>query len=652
MSLLKKRGKLYAALLITNLFIFAAVSLHAQLSTSPDEGLAINYSKRFKDDDVMLRSSYQLFTFDKGKNALGDKVVEVEENAEYEYMALKKYSSMAHPEFYNKFIELKNFKRSVYYGNKYFTLEKGGYDRSVTGDDIFFDDSRVQFFGLRFSDVGSAQKVTVRKIYSDGKYLTRLFFNASYPTKQRTIEFKVPDWLTVEFKKMNFDGFKVEVKENKKGGFTSYVFTAYDLPAYKNEYRRIGRAETDPHIVVQIKSFDNKGEVLKGFDKVDDVYAWNNRLYQMAGNENDKLKATVTKITEGKTKDLDKIRAIYYWVQDNIRYIAYEDGYSGYIPAPVQDVLNKKYGDCKGMANLLTEMLKLAGYNAHFSWIGTRSLPYPQSLPALCVNNHAISTLYFENKTYFLDGTEKYVPFGQNAFRIQGKEVMVAEGDKFNIIPVPVTTAEDNKLYTKADFVLENETLKGKVKVVLSGNQRTGFHQQYQELPTTSQEEFLNDFLEFGNDNLVATNVKTSDLKNRETAVNIEGDIDLTNSVNTITGDKYVGIDFFPKTLDRFVPDEKRVEGYDLDDVIKFEDEISLTVPADKKFTDKPDNLEIKNDGYEFKGEYTVLNNKLVLKKTLAIKNSLIRKKDFENWKKFLESIKEFNKYLITITKK
>ena len=150
----------------------------------------------------------------------------------------------------------------------------------------------------------------------------------------------------------------------------------------------------------------------------------------------------------------------------------------------------------------------------------------------------------------------------------------------------------------------------------------------------------------------MATNVKTSDLKNRETAVNIEGDIDLTNSVNTITGDKYVGIDFFPKTLDRFVPDEKRVEGYDLDDVIKFEDEISLTVPADKKFTDKPDNLEIKNDGYEFKGEYTVLNNKLVLKKTLAIKNSLIRKKDFENWKKFLESIKEFNKYLITITKK
>ncbi len=646
-----KKCRLYACITVAMLLWCAVNPAQAQVN-SPDEGLAVRYSKKYKDDDVMLKSSYQFFTFDKGKNALGDKVVTVEENSEYEYMGLKKYTNTVHPEFYNKFIELKNFKRAMYYGSKYITLEKGGYDRSVTGDDIFFDDSRVQFYGLRFSDVGTAERVTVKKIYGDGKYLTRLFFHTPYPTKERVIEFKVPEWLTVDFKRMNFDGFKVEVKETKKGGYTNYVFIANELPAYKNEYRRIGRATTDPHIVVQIKSFENKGETLKGFDKVDDVYAWNNRLYLMAGNDKDKLKATVTKITEGKTKDLDKIKAIYYWVQDNIRYIAYEDGYSGYIPSSVQDVLTKKYGDCKGMANLLTEMLKISGYNAHFTWIGTRALPYSQQLPALCVNNHAISTLYFDNKTFFLDGTEKYVPFGENAFRIQGKEVMIADGDKFQIVAVPATTAEENRIFTKADFTLDNETLKGKVKVLLTGNQRTDFHQAYQELPTTSQEEYLNDFLEFGNDNLIATNVKTSDLKNRDLQVSIEGDIDLTNSVNTISGDKYVGIDFFPKTLDRFVPDEKRIEGYDLDDVIKFEDEISLSLPANKQFTDKPENLEIKKDGYEFKGEYVITNNKIILKKSLAIKNSVIKKTEFEEWKKFLESVKEFSKYFITITQK
>jgi hypothetical protein len=128
--------------------------------------------------------------------------------------------------------------------------------------------------------------------------------------------------------------------------------------------------------------------------------------------------------------------------------------------------------------------------------------------------------------------------------------------------------------------------------------------------------------------------------------------VDLSNTVNTISGDFYVGVDFFPKTLDRFIPDEKRIEGYDLDDIIKFEDEITLTIPADKKFVDKPDNLELKFDGYEFKGEYTLQGNKMVLKKELLLKNGIIKKEDFANWTKFIESIKEFNRYFLSITKK
>lgn len=636
-------------ILLTFIFTSTAFIAVAQ-PNDEDVSTAESYAKKFKDDDVMCTSSYQFFTFDKGKNAIGDKVVEIQEDAEYEFISLKKFGSLSYAEFYNKFIELKSFKRAFKYGTKYVQSDKMGIDRSVTDDGVFYDDSRVQYYPIRFSQKGAMARVTVKKNYTDGKYLTRIFFNDDYPTKERAIEFKVPDWLTVDFKKMNFEGKKIEVTETKKGGYTFYLFIMKDVPAYKSEYRRIGRAYTDPHIIVQIKSFESKGEELKGFDKTEDVYAWNNKLYLMAGNEKDKLQKQLTQITQGKTTDADKIKAIYYWVQDNIRYIAYEDGYSGYIPASAQEVLSKKYGDCKGMANLLTEFLKLAGYDAHFTWIGTRSIPYPQSTPALCVNNHAISTLYFNNKPYFLDATEKYVPFGENAFRIQGKEAMISKGDKFDIQQVPNTSSEENSLSTKADFTLANDVITGKVKVTLTGNQRTEFHQSYQDLSIKEQEEYLNNFLEFGNDNLIATNIKTSELKNRDLPVTIEGNIDLSNTVNNISGNKYVSVDFFPKTLERFVPDEKRVEGYDLDDVIKFEDQISLTVPSGKKFIDKPEDLELKFDGYEFKGQYTVVGNKITLNKILSIKNSVIKKTDFANWTKFIESIKDFNKYLISIT--
>ena len=642
--------KTLLSVILSCLLLSISISVFSQ--TDDDISTAETYAKKFKEDGVMCQSSYRYFTFDKGKNSLNDKVVVIEENAEYEFISLKKFSSVMYPEYYNKFVQLKTFKKAVKFEKKFITLERGGIDRSVTDEGVFFDDSRVQFYPLRFSQKGNMARITVKKIYQDGKYLTRLFFHSAYPIKEQIFEFKVPEWLTVDFKKMNFEGIKVEVQENKKNGYTHYVFIMRDIPAYKPEYGRIGRAYTDPHIIVQIKTFQNKGEELKGFDKIDDVYKWNNRLYLMAGNEKEKLTPQLAKITQGKLTDIDKIKAIYYWVQDNIRYIAYEDGYSGYIPESAQEVMAKKYGDCKGMANLLTEFLKMAGFDAHFTWIGTRALPYLQSMPALCVNNHAICTLNYEGKTYYLDGTESYVPFGENAFRIQGKEVMIAMGDKFEVKKVPESIANDNKITTLADFVLANEKLSGKVKVVLTGNPRTEFHQSYQNLPLSSQQEYLNDFLEFGNDNMVATNLKTSDLKIRELPVEITGNVDLSNTVNNINGDQYVGVDFFPKSLDRYIPDEKRIQGYDLDVLVKYEDKISLSLPADKKFFDKPDNLELKFDGYEFKGNYTIEGNKIILTKELSIKNSIIKKSEFPAWIKFIESIKEFNKYLISITKK
>ncbi|MGZ8542176.1 MAG: transglutaminase domain-containing protein, partial [Chitinophagaceae bacterium] len=472
--------------------------IHAQVHPA-DVAQAEMLSKKYKDDKVICLSSHQYFSFDKGKNSLDEKVVTIQEDSELEFLSLKKYSTLTYPEFYNKFIRLKTFKKAIKVGSKYITSERSGIDRSVTDENIFFDDSRVQYFPIRFNDKGSTARITVKKEYIDGKYLTRLFFHNPFPVLEQAFEFKVPEWLTVDFKTMNFEGYKIEQQQKKKGGYTSYTFIMTDIPAYKAEYKSIGRAYTDPHIIIQVKSFESKGESLKGFDNTADVYKWNNKLYKMAGNDKEKIKATLSKITTGVTADLNKIKAIYYWVQDKIRYIAYEDGYSGYIPASAQDVLTNKFGDCKGMANLLTEMLKMSGYDAHFTWIGTRQLPYTQAMPALCVNNHAITTLYFKGNEYFLDPTEKYAPFGENAYRIQGKEAMIANGEKFDLKTVPLTSGNDHKIFTKADFSLNNEILKGKIQVSLTGNERKDFHQVYQELPISRREKFLSSYLEFNN---------------------------------------------------------------------------------------------------------------------------------------------------------
>ncbi len=132
----------------------------------------------------------------------------------------------------------------------------------------------------------------------------------------------------------------------------------------------------------------------------------------------------------------------------------------------------------------------------------------------------------------------------------------------------------------------------------------------------------------------------------------VEGESNLSNNVSIIDGDYYVNIDFFPKTLQGYLPDEKRTRGYDLNWVTAFEDELSLTIPANKKFTDVPEKLELNTESYSFSGEYIVAGNKIVLKKKLLIRKSTISKKDFAAWSQFLESIKAFSENYITVTSK
>ncbi|MES1225779.1 MAG: hypothetical protein ABUT20_60435, partial [Bacteroidota bacterium] len=191
----------YSRLFITALVLIICGGVFAQRPViEEDVANADALSRKYKDDDVMCTSSHHYFTFDKGKNALGDKVVVIDEEAELEFLSLKKFASVTYPEFYNKFVELKSFKKAIKAGSKYAVSRMPPMDRSVTSDGVFFDDSRVQYYPIRFTEKGSMARINVKKEFSDGRYLTRLFFAEPYPVKEQVYEFKVPEWLSVEFK--------------------------------------------------------------------------------------------------------------------------------------------------------------------------------------------------------------------------------------------------------------------------------------------------------------------------------------------------------------------------------------------------------------------------------------------------------------------
>lgn len=627
--------------------------LHAQ---SDDDIFEANKLKKiFPDDRVVATSLEEEYTFDRGRSEDKVPVVTATENTGITFLALRERAGIQYFDFYNSFSKITSFKQLEKVKGM-FGMKKNynvGYaiDRSASSSDYFSDDSRVKYFNIRFSGYGDVTRVETEKKFFDSKYLTSVYFHTWFPAKERIVRIVVPDWLQLDIREFNFADYKITKSKTQEKNSTVYTYKIQNTPGIKSESRSMGMAYTWPHLVLVVKSFTYDGKTEKGFGDVSDLYNWYKYLYAKCMNKPDELKAKVTELTSGKSNDIEKVKSIFYWVQDNIRYIAFEDGMAGFIPATAQEVFKTKFGDCKGMANLMTEMLKLAGFEAHMTWIGTRHIPYDYTLPSLAVDNHCISTVIVGGKEYYLDGTEKYIPFGEYAWRIQGKEVLIGKGDKYDVKKVPVMDKDKNKILTQTTFQLKDNVLKGHVKVTLSGEERTGFHQFYHELPNDDKKKMIDRYLEFGNKNLVVSNVKTSDLNNREIPVTIEGDIDLSNYIITEDKEVYAGIDFFPENLRGIIPDKDRQQDYALHSAHVMEDETELVLPAGYKVVSLPAAITEKSNDYEVQGSYTTKDNKVIFKKTLSFNTGRIRKADFENWKAFTKKLKDFNSNLILIQK-
>jgi Transglutaminase-like superfamily/Domain of Unknown Function with PDB structure (DUF3857) len=638
-------------LFTVTVLVFFPIPSAAQQVSDDDESLAYRLKKKYPEERTACVLDLEEYEFEPGKGDGNGPVVIANMNQKVQFISLREAAMVQYGEYYDKFSSITKFKQYYKSGNS-FGLYKGAkpLDRSITSSDIFYDDSRVKFFNIYLPNMGLGAMVEVEKKIHDSKYLTRVMFHSGDAIAEKTIRLKVPSWLQLDIREINFAGNKIEKTQETEGRKTVYTFTMKDLPPVSSEKNALPAAYTLPHIIVLVKSFEFEGKQYKGFENIGDLYKWYMLLYKKCDNQVAPIKTKANELVKGKSTDLEKVKAIFYWVQDNIRYIAFEDGYAGFVPQTAQDVFKNKYGDCKGMANLLTEMLKLNGLDGRMTWIGTRHIPYDYSVPSLCVDNHCISTVYIGGKAYFLDATEKYVPFGEYAYRIQGKEALIEKGENYEVIKVPVADKAQNKILTQASFILQDNILKGHLKITFSGEERTGFHQYYQALPAERKKEFLQNVLEFGNDNLVAANVKTSDLSNRELPVVIEGDIDLSNNIIRDEKEVYAGIDFFPRKLLSFMPDEKRMAPYEFNGIYTLEDEIDLNIPG-YKVKDLPEAMDQQTADYGFSGSYTQQGNRIVLKKQLSINTGTVKKTDFTNWSDFLKKLRDFNNNIVVVEK-
>jgi len=384
---------------------------------------------------------------------------------------------------------------------------------------------------------------------------------------------------------------------------------------------------------------------------VKDLYSWYNSLCKEVKNNPDELKPIVTQLTKDKKTDVEKVESMYYWVQEKVRYIAFENGIMGFRPEPAQNVLKNKYGDCKGKANLITQMLKLAGYDARLTWIGTSDLPYDYSLPSLAVDNHMICTLIMDGKRYYLDGTEENMAFNDYAHRIQGKQVLIQDGDNYIIDKVPEFNAEHNKVETTMKLKLDNLDLKGNVVSTYNGEARNMLVGVYHSLRSENKQNALENFLRSGDVNMIVTNIQNPDWENRQKPARVTFDLDGKNQVTKAGNELYVVLDW-EKELSSVEFDSTRKTDFEFDHKYYLVTKTEFTIPDGYKLDYTPDAFTKKGEDYSFEGSYVLQGNTLVYSKKLIVNNVILKKKDFSKWNEFIKGVNKFYNDQVVLVKK
>ncbi|MCK7590637.1 transglutaminase-like domain-containing protein [Subsaxibacter sp. CAU 1640] len=636
--------KLYCLALVISI----SLPLFSQKNVEPTETEKTNASKLkalYPDDHVALQNYSDVITFDLDKR---EQKVTVEQFTEQDYINMDSRADIQMYSFYDGEstigvfdINYKNGKPTSFYLK----------DEAYKSSDLFHNDARVKYTHVDFPLKGYRYLTELRKHYKDIKYFTKLYFNSEYPTVKRTISIEIPEWLDVELKEMNFEGYSIKknVTTDSKSKAKTFTFTMENVPAMFDESNAPGPTYIYPHILILAKSYTYNDAVQPIFNSTQDLYNWYKSLVDELENDNSAFKDKVTELTSSAKSDEEKIKNIYYWVQDNIRYIAFEDGIAGFKPDEASNVYNKKYGDCKGMANLTKQMLVEAGFDARLTWIGTKHIAYDYSTPNLSVDNHMICTLFKDGQAIFLDGTEKFNAYGEYADRIQGKQVMIEDGDKFILKNVPTHDAQFNKENINYTLKLSEESISGKVDKTYRGESRSSLLYYFNTLKNDKKDEFLEYYLNKGNSNIKVSGINTTDLLDRDANIDISYDINIKNAVSSFDDLIYVDLDI-DKELSGYEL-EKRKTDYMFSSKKDLESNLRLEIPIGYKVSHLPENISVKSKNYDMSVAFSKEGNAIVYKKRFKIKNAQIETADFEEWNGFIKKLNTLYNEQIILTK-
>lgn len=517
---------------------------------------------------------------------------------------------------------------------------------------IFYSDQESKTFTFPAVTKGAVTHLNYKEVIKDPHFLGVFRFGSFVPTKSAQLSIEFPSNVTIGHIDFNTQNINLDFKKETKGKTNIYTWTVTNIDGFQKEEDSEAVIYYLPHIIVYIKSYEKNGETINVLNDVSDLYKWYTSLVEQINTEAlEKVYKIADDITASLKTDREKAEAIFNWVQDNITYVAFEDGLGGFVPRGAASVCDKRYGDCKDMANLLYEMLNHVDIPAYRTWIGTRNRNYSYfEVPTPMVDNHMITTAIVENDTIFLDATDSYVPFGMPSAFTQTKEALLGIDDNnYKVITVPAQKAELNTTTVTTNMELDDRRIKVSETRSLKGYEKVEFISEYTyKKDTKTEEEYLNTTLALGNNKTKYTNISKTNFDNKNTPLVLEYDLDIDSYTKSIGNKIYLNLNI-DRTLSKSdIDTEDRKYSKKID--YKFQKAFTTTfkIPEGYNASYVPKEISFEKPEYGFKISYDVKDNIITQTKSIYVNTLSIKNEGFEQWNDFIKSlIKAYKKSII-----
>ena len=298
-------------------------------------------------------------------------------------------------------------------------------------------------------------RIRTSKIFSPGG----LWFGDRDPVLEASFSLDAPADYQYRWKTYNID---IQPTEQKVGDRIIRTWTARNIVPVQLEEHMVAPDDVVAKLVIANNKISAWAEVS---DKCNNVTSWESlgvcwhdmiRQKQEATDEVKEIAVEISKIAKTET---EKLKAVWKWLNDNVRYVGLERGLAGWIPLSAHVVCTKKYGDCKAVAGLISVLCRELGLKADPILIGTR----PQlgsldtELPGPFYFNHSIARAEADGKVYWLDATHRDVDYKTTPYRNQGVHVIVARPGKPFLDFIPVQGPETNTADMKVTFTPDGD---------------------------------------------------------------------------------------------------------------------------------------------------------------------------------------------------